>query len=253
MTANLNQQISASLEEMIKPFVKELLPLVPLPEDKFRTKKQQEEMAENELLDFFCLKTVGKRIETGFSVIAKQLNEIDPHAFDKILAEWTHGAELFMKELKSVNTAQGSPEEQASAATLQEMLGISNETIELFYRCGSALYEKNAFQEASDAFFVVAFLNYTQANPWIAMGLASQKNHQLEDALNAYAMANLVDCTTAVPQIYSAECYVEMGLMEDVMLSLNFAKEIAELNPATNPKELTVYIDQLIQNYNRKS
>lgn len=249
MTVNVNKGFLGAIERIVTPFVEKIKPFLSgAPEDKLHTKEQ----IEREILDLLSAKPLRERFDQGFSAIVEQLVMIvSPKEFEIVRMEWSHAVGKISEIFKSYQDQEHKKETESLA--LQDLLGISEETMGLFYQCGCNLYEHRQFQEASQVFFVVAFLNIGRSNPWISLGLASKQIENHEEALHAFAMASIADTNSAIPQIYSAECYIAMKQYPDAIASLEFASEIATDHPQDNHPKLHDYINEMIIRYREKS
>ena len=69
-------------------------------------------------------------------------------------------------------------------------------------------YKNSHFHDASDVFYTITFFNPGIFNVWLSLGLSEMQLHHYEKALESFAMATIADITSALPHIYSGECYI---------------------------------------------
>lgn len=99
----------------------------------------------------------------------------------------------------------------AEGKTFQEILGYGDQVMEKFYQGASKLFEKQLYDQASDAFVFLTTLNPYVANFWLALGMAEQAREEFSAALVAYGMAGVNDPTNPLSLWHSAHCYYLMG------------------------------------------
>lgn len=251
MTVNLSKTFGFSLEKLLMPFFEKLKPYVTFnPEDKLQSK----EKAEQELFDLLSAKPLRERFDRGFeSIVDQLLTLVSPKEFELVRMEWRQAVEKIVTIFKVYQDSGVLKDiDGEKFDILQELLGISDTTLNLFYKCGCNLYDRRRFQEASDVFFVVAFLNAGRSNPWISMGLAAKQTGNIEEALRSFAMASIADPHSAIPQIYAAESYIEVQQFREAVAALELAAEIARDNPNQNNPKMHNYINELILRYKQK-
>lgn len=132
--------------------------------------------------------------------------------------------------------------------TLQELLGFSEETFEHGYQSGLRQYMADHYQAASDIFFTLSILCPLKSNVWLAYGLAEKQLIHYAKALEAFAMAAIVDNTSAIPFIYTAECYLAMHEPQLAKVTLQHAVTLIQSHPTQENKQYENYIRELQTN-----
>ena len=132
--------------------------------------------------------------------------------------------------------------------SFQELLGISENTINQFFQSGYRYYETAHFAEASDVLFAVNVLNPFKYNGWLALGMAEKQCGHFNEALQAFTMAALIDLTAVYPHLHSAECYRALKSEDDVKKTLDYALSILEEQPTADAQKIKDYI----YNFNKK-
>lgn len=133
--------------------------------------------------------------------------------------------------------------------SLQELLGISDNTLNQFFRSGHRYYEGSRFTQASDLCFAINILNPFKYNGWLALGMAEKERHRFREALQAFSMATLIDITSVYPHIHSAICYRALKAEDDVKKSLDLALKTLEEHPTPDAQKIKEYIANFNQQY----
>jgi len=95
--------------------------------------------------------------------------------------------------------------------TLQEILELTDEQLEMFYQAASTLYNENRLIEAVEAFTFLTTLNPMVANFWLGLGMAEQRIEEHGNALLAFAMAMMADDKSPLPHYQTALSYRALG------------------------------------------
>jgi len=97
------------------------------PPNSLEPRKVWEEKTRNELMNLYSGQTSIDKSTAGFDAIASDLHRhLSPKEFEKILREWEEGVEKWISFAKEKPTTQFE--------CLQEMMGISEETLTHFYQ-----------------------------------------------------------------------------------------------------------------------
>lgn len=235
-------------EEALKPTVSLIVEELKQPNNPLQNTKK----LEHEVMDSLMNRHLDKYLEGGFHAINREMAKLcTPEEREEVSKEWSNALEHFFS-VSATSLSKDKKDEEISSGnteTFQQLLEISDKTLEIFYKCGCRLFEQKHYQDAYNVFFIVSYLDYRRSNVWVALGLAAKRNRNNEDALKAFAQATLVNPTEALPQIYSAECYAENKEYLDAIASLKLAEEIAEKNPEHNSKSIKNTIRNLTQKY----
>ncbi len=132
------------------------------------------------------------------------------------------------KSLKKENFLR---EELQANKTLEQILVFKPSTMDKFYAVAEQLYEKKAYQEASEVFFFLATLNPHEQSYWIGLGLANQMNTHYEEAIDAYEMAITCEITQPMPYFYLAKCLFAIHDRESAMQALDLTLDYAANQP----------------------
>lgn len=230
-------------EEALKPAVADIVAEMKQPNNPLQNTKKLEQ----EVMDALMGRHLDKYLEGGFKAIGHEMPKIcTPQEQEQVAKEWGSAFDHFYKITESLGAPSSG--ESKTYDTFKQLLGISDATVSIFYKCGCHLFEQHHFQDAYNVFFVVVYLDHTLSNAWVALGLAAKRNGDIEAALKAFAQATLADARFALPQVYSAECYAETNDFSNAIASLELAQEIADKHPSENPQSVV----QTIRNLNMK-
>jgi type III secretion system low calcium response chaperone LcrH/SycD len=112
--------------------------------------------------------------------------------------------------------------------TFQEILGYSIETMERFYEAAHVLFQKQQYEEASDAFIFLTVLNPGVHNYWLGLGMSEQLNEEYDAALMAYNMAIATNSDNPLPHYHSASCYYALHDKHNARIALEAAIKCAD-------------------------
>lgn len=231
-------------EEILKPGVEYLLPYMTQPNNPLQNTKK----VEQDILDSLTGNDIQSYVEDGFAAIGKEMHHVcSEEERRKVLDEWSDSSEHFSKYVEDIFSK--TEEDQKSSmppsdlesvkkpAYMKDFLGISEQTINIFYKCGCHLFEQQNYKDAYNVFFIVGYLDNTRTNAWISLGLSAKRNHDVQRALKAFGIATVVNPSIVLPLIYSAQCYAELNDYKNAIAALTLAEEIAHAFPERNSPE----------------
>lgn len=114
-----------------------------------------------------------------------------------------------------------------SGETFQEIIGYSKQTMHKFYSAACRLFEKQKYEESSDAFIFLTTMNPFSHYYWLGLGMSEHMLEQYSEALQAYNMAIVVDKTNPISHYHAASCYKALYDVKNAKISLNRAIEFA--------------------------
>lgn len=164
-------------------------------------------------------------METGEMRLKKEKREI-ADIFNKLKSKVEKGMKLIMGKDQSIDTNISKKNlmvEIQEGKSMQEIYGISDETIEHFYHAAKAIYDRKDYEDAINAFSFLCFLNRKNYAFWIGLGNSEFFCNRFEEALQAYAFAVLADPFEPTPHIQSCFCYEKMGDRELAKNALDLA------------------------------
>ncbi len=247
------------LEELKAAFSEDVIdPMVTILTEKEFAKKAQEIAVpankwfgriRHEIVDILGEKGLNQRIKRGLEAIIHDFySHVQKTEVYTVLQEWKNGIRNIKNMIITFEATEKpdiTQEEALRFFTLQELMGISDQTLNDFYETGRTYFLHNDFQNAADVFLVVTMLDFFRHNSWVALGLAEERLSNWEKALHSYSMAALTKDDAPIPHIHSAECYIAMGQYDDAKSCLELAQEAMQLHPSKADEKLTNYIQDL--------
>ncbi len=206
----------------------------------------RKEKARHELTNLFSGQAAVDKMTAGFDAIAEILRgQLRPKEFDHLYNEWSKGVEKWIAMMNA--DATHSELTEIKAECLQDIMGISEETMILFYEAGNHYFKQQIFEKASDAFYVVITLDHRRYNAWVALGLSEARSKHFDRSLYSFAMASITNIASPYPYIYSAECCLQADRNDEAKSYLHLAKEALEKSQLANKKSLMNSISKLHQ------
>ncbi len=120
----------------------------------------------------------------------------------------------------------------AKDRSLQELFGLSNETMEKLYQGAKFLYEHQNYVEAAACFSVLCCITPGNYIFWMGFGNSEYFCQNYQAALQAYTMAAQADSTDPLCHFYSARCYEALNQKDHAINSI----ELALLNIGSKPE-----------------
>jgi type III secretion system low calcium response chaperone LcrH/SycD len=136
--------------------------------------------------------------------------------------------EAFIKKMNEMNWVDQSIKD---ANYFQQVLGVSNEVFEVYYRAAAFLLEAGRFEEARDAFLFLSFLNPFLHNVWMGAGIAQQSLGHYEEACNAYFMAEVIEPHDPYMHANTFQCFIALNDNLAAKESLDLAIESCGSSP----------------------
>lgn len=180
-------------------------------------KEAQKEMCQG-------LQPVVKRLEKGMTKLLDLLTSsavTDPEFFsDKIQEQLCQIAAI-------ASVLSDHPQEYlmllAHDKTLEEVFGLTQETLQGLYQAAKYLYEHQLYQESAAAFSVLTIISPKIHTFWMGLGNSEYLSHNYEGALVAYAMSAQSNPHDPLCHFFSARCYEAMNQKELAINALELA------------------------------
>ena len=96
--------------------------------------------------------------------------------------------------------------------------------LESSYAEAYALYQAGKYARASDLFRSLCTESPLEARFWFGLGSCMQESGEYQNALQAWAMAALLDPKNPYPHFHAAECSCSLNQMKDASMALKEAK-----------------------------
>lgn len=163
-----------------------------------------------------------KRIANGVQKISRLL--ADPSFYGEYFSLIPAMSDMAMVASVIVRQTEPALALIAQGNSLQEVLGISENTIESIYKLAKYLYEQQLFEESSGAFYLLAFLNPSCETFWIGLGNSEYFLHNFKEALLAYSLAIQIDEENPHYHLLVAKCHKALGNKTAALASLGIAQ-----------------------------
>ena len=214
-----------SVEEIIDDLMKQndgVNPNSPIPVEQQLEKKRAEY---RQLLELASFK---ERTTLAIETIQRDMATTMPaDEFENLLSEIADAAEVLAT----------SPEKQGVE------LGLSKDTLEKIFAFAHKTLTDGKLSESTALFTLLTTLDGSWFRHWFYLGVSLQEQKEYEEAVKAYAQANLITEQDPLAHLNTAECYVDRGDMQQARLHLDKGKEIVQKEPA-NPAWKSI-IDEL--------
>jgi tetratricopeptide (TPR) repeat protein len=114
---------------------------------------------------------------------------------------------------------------------LMTTLGLDSDNMEAIAHLGAATYDEGLYPDCQALYVLLSTLHPENHDYWYRLGIAAQQNEQFELALRAYAASILLDPDSPAAHLFSAQCYLELGMKGDAQVEFLEAKRLAESLP----------------------
>ncbi len=219
--------------------------------DKKQTPYLTESKVHHDLFELLAATDIRNRITHAIRLIRTDLKgHLGQEELAQVNQEFSRAAEIIISMLQEKHPVEESIEKlSAMPDHLQGILKISEQSFHYFYQCGERLFNTTHFKDARDVFFLLTLLNPYKYNVWIASGLAEKRFGDNNKALEAFAMAALLDLSSVFSHLYSAECYRDLHDNTNAVISLETALSVVTEHPQPDDQKIREHIHSLINKY----
>lgn len=210
---------------------------------------KSKEQAHTDLMQKFGLNN-NKKLQHGLDLIRSELEgSLAKVELDQVHQELELAFQNVLLLFEKRPSSEDEMVEQTCnlPSTFRELLGLSDSTIVHFYDAGRNRFDHALYKDAVDIFSVVAWLDPYKLNVWIALGLANMRLEDPNAAVEAFAMASIVNPSAIYPHIYSAQCYLSMHENEMAQDALRMAMETLQEYPVKDGDKIKRYIEVIKQ------
>lgn len=138
----------------------------------------------------------------------------------------------------------------AEGKTYQEILGYSDEEMEKFYQVAVALFQKEKYEKAADAFVFLTTLNPRVYVYWMGLGMCEQVREEYENALIAYEVA--IETIPDDPSAYYYAGICHLRLEERLLARENLKEAIYLCKQQPQNKALKESAEELLKKCEEK-
>lgn len=83
--------------------------------------------------------------------------------------------------------------------------------LEAIYLVAKITFEQNRFKESYNLFYILSVLCPTSFDAWLGLGMSYQFLQKPQDAIGAFAKAQLLDASNCITHLYLAEIYLQLN------------------------------------------
>jgi type III secretion system low calcium response chaperone LcrH/SycD len=115
--------------------------------------------------------------------------------------------------------------------TFKDFAGLTDEEMEAAYALAFNLASQGQLVEAEQMFAWLCGLDQYQPKYFLGLGVCRQQLKNTGKALEAFAMAGLLDASDPVPAVRAAECQLALGRLDEARDALDAARHWAGDRP----------------------
>lgn len=215
-----------SIEDIVKSQVEAIIPdesqyqmfATPLkPPSAFRKAHQEN------LMDFFKFEELHEQLEQAPKIILSLMpNYLPSEEFNKIKSELDKSINQFILVAISMSETSDKP------ILLQELFGITDDSLLKIYELGVDLVKKNNYKDGIALFVFLTTMSPYVPSFWIAQGVCLQALNSHEDAIELFKNAKILKPSDPVPFAYLIECYLILKKNDEAKTELEALKSTVE-------------------------
>ncbi len=154
-------------------------------------------------------------------VAGEDLPKITKTALDAMELEGEHKA-----------LAEKLVENLTSGGTIGDAYNLTSNELELIYAVAHSYYANKKYDKALPIFKFLTMFDHITAKWWTGLGATWQMTKDYENAVNAYAMATVLDVEDPKPQLQAGYCLVMLGRKTEAREALEGCVIACGSNPA---------------------
>lgn len=222
-TKALEEQVRQEIASGVHALAAAMVEDIAVPTNALVSKQQQIQKIEEQFIS--DLDAMKKVCHEGLSYCIGALQElasldssIDMAAFKSHLID-------SFDRIDSAETVAKLGAELLQGKTWKELLQISNSAIEMLYRGAKSHFDAKSYDKAESAFSFLVVIDPSHYQFWLGLGHSAFNLHHKEKAINAYAMASMVDPVSPWPHIHAANCFEANSDYPHALIALEMAQE----------------------------
>lgn len=219
---NITEELEKIVSEEVGAVAHTLAEAVHVPNDPLQSLELQEGKIERELSQ--CMRLAKTRIRDGFKFCIRSVQELARTDLTINLAALEQNVDIAFSRFESVASAKDMCSKVMEGTSWKSLLGLDDVSMDLLYRGAKSLFEKGHHPEAEAAFFFLSTVDYAQYAFWVGLGHAAFQLGNLNQALNAYEMADTCQPGSIWPHIYMANCFEALRDFEEAHICLEAAE-----------------------------
>lgn len=140
--------------------------------------------------------------------------------------------EISKEQLQNISNADVALRELLNGKQVSEQLKLDPEDIAIMYRHALELFKQEKYQDASHAFFFLSFLDNTNFDIWIGLGMSLQMTKHYEAAIIAYELAAVREIENPIPYFYLAKCLFAIhdhkAALEAIEMAIEYSEDVPQ-------------------------
>lgn len=214
--------IAKDLENQVKDKIKALAKTEAVaPRDALEPIEVREAKIEHQLSQYMLY--AKKRCIDGFFACFNVIKEIAETELHIDLSTFEANISAAFSRFDSVASANELSMKIDQATAWKDLLGITDQSLDLLYRGAKKLTDSNLHPEAEAAYFFLTTIDFKQYSFWLGLGHAAFHLGNLNQAINAYEMAECCQKFSVWPHIYAANCFEALNDHEEALTALETA------------------------------
>ncbi len=178
----------------------------------------------DKLVDFFKFEELQEQLEAAPKIVLNLMpNYLSNEDFTKIKTELNKSINQFILIAISMDQNSEKP------PILQELFGISDDSLVRIYELGIDLVKKNSFKEANSLFVFLTTMTPYVPSFWIAQGVCLQALERHEDAVEILKTAKLLKPADPHCFIYLIESYKNLKLDNEEKIEFDALKNLVQI------------------------
>lgn len=176
---------------------------------------------QDSLMDFFKFEELQEQLEEAPKIILNLMpSYLPPEDFNRIKEELNKSIHHFILVAISMEESSDKP------IMLQELFGITDDSLMHIYELGVDLVKKNNYRDANVLFvFLTTMVPYVPSF-WIAHGICLQALDRHEEALEVFKTAKLLKPNNPLTSAYLIESYLHLKNTDEAKNEFNALKEL---------------------------
>lgn len=192
-------------------------PLNPLLSPQLQRKKKELELKES-----LTNLDINNHLKEAVQVVLHDgKRHLDAETYDVVKGDFTTASRIL---------AERDPE-NVSTDDFSVTLQISDLTIDSIFTIAIAKFEEENYAACLSLFLFLTVLQPSEFDFWYRAGIAAQHCENWELAINAYAMAFDLNQELVEARLFSVQCYIKLGLLDEAEAECAAAAELIEAMP----------------------
>lgn len=246
----IEDELQKSIDESLETAAHTIAEREHSPQDQLMTLDAHAKTIQHQLSQYMLL--AKKHIADGFVFCIESIREIAHTDTSINLESLEHDLTESFSRLDTVATIKDMSSKVVDGASWKELLGLSDDTLQILYKGAKRLFDKGNHPQAEAAFFFLTTVDYKQYAFWLGLGHAAFHLANHNQAINAYEMAESCRPGAIWPHIYMANCFEALHDYQESLTALEKAEHDL-LNCTEKDSHLEVDLRERIANAKKRA